>query len=73
MQANSEPGHGNTVAAWTTVIVLIVATAVGTFFFFLDMPALVWAAVVLALCGPALGYLLRKRGYGSARPAADSN
>jgi hypothetical protein len=59
-----EPGHGDSVAAWTTVIIIIAAFALGTFFFWLDMAALVWASAVLALLGLGVGFYLKKAGYG---------
>jgi hypothetical protein len=59
-----EPGHGDSVAAWTTVSIIIAAFALGTLFFWLDIAALVWASAVLALAGPAVGFYLKKAGYG---------
>jgi hypothetical protein len=59
-----EPGHGDSVAAWTTVIIIIVAFALGTLFFWLDIAALVWASAVLALAGVGVGLYLKKAGYG---------
>jgi hypothetical protein len=59
-----EPGHGDSVAAWTTVSVIIVAFALGTLFFWLDMAALVWASAGLALAGVAIGLLLKRAGDG---------
>ena len=59
-----EPGHGDSVAAWTTVSIIIAAFALGTLFFWLDIAALVWASAVLALTGPAVGFYLKKAGYG---------
>jgi hypothetical protein len=61
-----EPGHGDSVAAWTTVIIIIVAFALGTLFFWLDIAALVWASAVLALAGVGVGLYLKKAGYGVA-------
>jgi hypothetical protein len=60
----TEPGHGDSVAAWTTVITIIVAFALGTFFFWLDIAPLVWASAGLALAGLGAGIYLRKAGYG---------
>jgi hypothetical protein len=34
--STEESGHGHSIAAWTTVIVVIVAFSIGTFFFFLE-------------------------------------
>jgi multidrug efflux pump subunit AcrB len=58
--SNTEPGHGNSVAAWATVIIVLTAFAIGTLFFWLDIPALVWASAVLAVLGPIVGLVLRK-------------
>lgn len=60
----TESGHGDSVAAWTTVIIIIAAFAIGTLFFWLDIAALVWASAGLALVGLAVGIYLRKAGYG---------
>jgi hypothetical protein len=59
-----EPGHGDSVAAWTTVIIIIVAFALGTLFFWLDIAALVWASAGLAISGVGVGLLLKRAGYG---------
>ncbi len=59
-----EPGHGDSVAAWTTVSIIIAAFALGTLFFWLDIAALVWASAGLALAGVVLGLYLKKAGYG---------
>lgn len=64
MTQQAEPGHGNSVAAWTTVTILLIATAVGTLFFFLDEPIMVWASTAVGLLGIVAGYVLRKMGYG---------
>jgi hypothetical protein len=59
-----DPGHGNSVAAWTTVIILMVATAAATLAVWVDsMPGL-WASALLGAAAIVIGYLLRKAGYG---------
>jgi hydrogenase-4 membrane subunit HyfE len=60
----NEPGHGDSVAAWTTVIIIIVAFALGTVFFWLDNAPLVWASAGLALTGVVVGLFLKRAGYG---------
>ena len=62
--SNTDPGHGNSVAAWATVIIVLTAFTIGTLFFWLDVPALVWASAVVAILGPIVGLVLRKPGYG---------
>lgn len=62
--STEEAGHGHSVAAWTTVIVIIVAFSIGTFFFFLENAPAVYASAALALAGVVAGFVLRKMGYG---------
>lgn len=59
-----EPGEGNSPAAWTAVIIMLVAFAVGTVAFFFDLPIVVWSAAVLALIGLLVGYVMKRLGYG---------
>ena len=63
-QHSTDPGHSNSVASWTTVIIVIVAFSIGTLFFWLDNAAMVWASAVLAVAGPAVGWFLKRAGYG---------
>ena len=65
MSADStEPGHGDSLAAWVTVSVVIVAFALGTLFFWLDLAFLVWASAGLAVLGPIAGWYFKRAGYG---------
>ncbi|MEY4367789.1 MAG: hypothetical protein RLZ28_1204 [Actinomycetota bacterium] len=59
-----EPGHGDSVASWTTVIIIMVAVTAGTLFFYLNVPALVYASVGLVVVGLIVGWLLKRAGYG---------
>ncbi len=59
-----DPGHGHSRAAWTSVLVMIAAFALGTLFFFLDMPMLVWASAGLLLVGMVLWPILMRTGLG---------
>jgi multisubunit Na+/H+ antiporter MnhG subunit len=63
-QNSTEPGHGNSVASWTTVIIILVAFSIGTLFFWLDNAAMVWASAALAVLGPVVGWVLKRAGYG---------
>lgn len=60
----TEPGHGDSVAAWATVSIIILAFALGTLFFWFDQAVLVWASAGLALLGLLVGLYLKKAGYG---------
>ena len=64
MSIESDEGHGNSPAAWTAVIIMLVAFALGTFFFWFDLPWLVLAAGVLAVLGLITGKVLAVMGYG---------
>ncbi|GAA1418564.1 hypothetical protein GCM10009640_04690 [Agrococcus citreus] len=59
-----DPGHGHSRAAWISVIVMIAAFAIGTLFFVLDMPALVWASAGLLVIGMVLWPILNRAGFG---------
>jgi len=64
MTIESDSGHGNSPAAWTAVIIMLVAFTLGTFFFWFDLPWLVVASAVLAVLGLVTGFVLAKLGYG---------
>lgn len=59
-----DPGHGHSPAAWTAVVIMLVAITLGTLFFFLDIPALVWASVGLLVVGAIVGWAMARAGYG---------
>jgi len=63
-----DPGHGNSPAAWVAVIIMLVAFAAGTVFFWLEMPALVWASAGLLVLGLIVGAVMAKLGYGVKGP-----
>ncbi|WP_455132172.1 DUF6704 family protein [Microbacterium aurum] len=58
-----DPGHGHSPAAWTAVVIMLVAVTLGTLFFVLDMPVLVWASAGLLIVGAIVGWALAKAGY----------
>jgi len=63
-----DPGHGHSPAAWTAVVIMLVAVSFGTLFYFLEMPALVWASAVLLVVGAIAGWVMAKVGYGVNGP-----
>ena len=64
MSLESDPGHGNSPAAWTAVIIMLIAFTIGTFAFWFDLPWLVFASTGLAVVGFIVGWVLAKVGYG---------
>ena len=60
----SEPGEGNSPAAWTAVVIMLVAFSIGTVAFFFSVAWVVWAAVVLLFLGIITGAVLARMGYG---------
>ncbi len=65
MSDETEPGHGHSPAAWTAVIIMLVGFALGTLFFFLDIPSLVWASAGIVLIGLIVGMVMARMGYGA--------
>lgn len=60
----SEPGEGNSPAAWTAVIIMLAAVAIGTIAFYFDLPIVVWVSVGLLVVGFIVGVVLARLGYG---------
>ncbi|WP_424448713.1 DUF6704 family protein [Microbacterium arborescens] len=60
-----DPGHGHSPAAWTAVVIMLVAFALGTLFYWLDMPVLVWVSAGLVVVGLIVGWAMSKAGYGA--------
>lgn len=63
-QNNSDPGHGNSVASWTTVTIIMVAFALATGFFWFENYTLVYASSALIPVALIVGWILKKSGYG---------
>lgn len=59
-----DPGHGHSPAAWVAVLIMLLAVALGTLFFVLDMPVLVWASAALLVIGLLVGWGMARAGYG---------
>jgi multisubunit Na+/H+ antiporter MnhG subunit len=64
MSDDNDHGHGSSPAAWTTVIIMMIGVTAGTWFFWLDMPALVWLSATSLIIGPVVGTIMAKAGYG---------
>lgn len=60
----NEPGHGNSVAAWTAVITAIVGVSAATLGVVLPNTALIVVGSVLTVASIPLGPVLAKLGYG---------
>jgi len=67
-EEHQEPGEGNSPAAWTAVIIMLVGFAIGTVAFFLDQPVIVWSSAALVVVGLIVGGVLSKLGYGVNGP-----
>ena len=68
MSTETEPGHGNSPAAWTAVIIMLVGITGGTLAFWLDMAWLVWVSVGVVALGAIVGVVMARVGYGVAGP-----
>ncbi|PZU39717.1 MAG: hypothetical protein DI573_06115 [Microbacterium sp.] len=60
----ADPGHGHSPAAWTAVVIMLVAVTIGTVAYFFDLPWLVWASAGLLVVGALVGWIMARAGYG---------
>lgn len=66
--AHEELGEGHSPAAWTAIVIMLVAFTVGTVAFVLDVQWLVWTSVIVLVAGWVLGGVMAKLGYGVNGP-----
>jgi type III secretory pathway component EscR len=64
MSTDTDPGHGNSPAAWTAVVIMLVAFTIGTLAFWFNVAWLVFASAGLVVVGLIVGLVLSKLGYG---------
>lgn len=64
MSIESDPSHGNSPAAWTAVIIMLVAFGIGTLAFWFGIVWLVFASAGLVVVGALTGLVLGRLGYG---------
>ncbi|MCU1407283.1 MAG: hypothetical protein JWQ43_3586 [Glaciihabitans sp.] len=72
MPAEEHDAEGNSPAAWTAVIIMLVAFTVGTIAFWFELPWVVIASVVVLAIGPIVGWMLARAGYGVNGPKSAS-
>lgn len=65
---HNDPGHGDSPAAWTAVAIMLLAFTAGGLFFFLEMPLYVYISAAVFVCGPIVGWIMAKAGYGVKGP-----
>lgn len=64
----ADPGHGHSPAAWTAVVIMLLAVTIGAVAFVMDLAWLVWASAGLLVVGLIVGWIMAKAGYGVAGP-----
>ena len=60
-------GHGNTVAAWVGVSIMMLAFVLGSIGILVNDWTMFWVSVGLFLVGPFVGLVLQKLGFGQVR------
>jgi len=63
-QHPNDPGHGDSIAAWTAVIVITLAVAAGTLALWMGNMNLVYGSGALVVVGILAGVVLSKLGLG---------
>jgi hypothetical protein len=65
-----EVGHGNSVAAWTAVVVIALGSLVSAAGVSVSTPWLFWAGVVVMALGVVVGKVMAMMGFGVVRVGA---
>ncbi|MBX3087300.1 MAG: hypothetical protein KF742_02320 [Cryobacterium sp.] len=68
----SDPGHGNSPAAWTGVTIVFIGFVVAVAAFWFNSLTMFIVAVALVAGGPLVGWILAKAGWGVAGPRYQS-
>ncbi len=63
---HDEPGHGNSVAAWTAVIVAIVGISLATWGYLVRADVITYTGAALTVVSLFVGPVLAKLGFGVA-------
>jgi hypothetical protein len=63
--------HGNSIAAWSAVTIIMVASCVGAIGVLISAPWLFWVGIALVVVGVAAGKILQMMGFGMKREPAD--
>ncbi len=64
-RARRDVHHGNTPAAWTTVIIITIAFVIGTLAIILGNWPLFWASAGLVVLGAIIGKVMQLAGLGA--------
>lgn len=59
--------HGNSIAAWSAVTIVMVASCIGAIGVLISAPWLFWVGVALIVVGVAAGKVLAMMGFGMKR------
>ena len=57
-------GHGNSPAAWTCVIVMLIGALIASIAFVIANTPIFWAGIAVMVLGLLAGFIMRKAGYG---------
>lgn len=61
---HNDGGHGDSIAAWTSVTIIMIAFAIGTAGVWFKIDLMTYGSAALALVGIIAGPVLSKLGYG---------
>lgn len=64
-KAIADPGHGNSIAGWTGVIIMLIGVSVGCVGFTIHNPTITYIACGIVVLGLIVGMILRAVGLGN--------
>lgn len=63
--AIADPGHGNSVAGWTGVVIMLIGVTIGCVGFTIHNPTITYVAIGVVALGIIVGLILRAVGLGN--------
>ncbi len=65
--------HGHTLAAWVTVVVVLLGAVVSSLAVIAALPVLFWAGLVVVVVGVVAGRVLKMLGFGQPEPGTGAS
>jgi hypothetical protein len=70
-QAVPPTNHGHTVAAWVTMLGILLGAVIAAIGVLMALPWLFWVGIAVVVLANVVGLVLRNMGFGQAKPGVE--